>query len=554
MKLSKYILGGIVAAMGLIGTSCVDDLNVKPDDPNTNTEPTSKEDIEGYFASVYYDLYTDLGLSLSDGGRGVFTRCHGDLNEITSDELFISEKWQDPGYQVLNKNTWSDTNEWIYAAFSRENHLAKIASTFIQALHQYGPQWFTADEITAMDAEARVLRAYAYYQNIDLFGMGPWIDENSVTGATPPTYNRQQLFDAAVADLSAYVGNLIPAAQQTYGRISREAGYMLLAKFYLNAEVYTGKAMYKECADALKNVVNSGIQLAPEYKYLFCASNDKYVGGTGEIIWGLPQDRNMLTTWGGTTELTCAAYMEADDAGTGLSRELLRLNFPGTPWAGLRMRPELSKALLNEPKRGLFYAGSYQIEIPDLTAYSESSCGYMMTKFSFSTEDDYDNAAKVAAFDEAAAFNKALDEDKSLSQADRDALYKPYPTPDETNQMSAVDYPVFRLADAYLMLAECQMRGVECNGNYYFNEVRKRAGMPTISAPSANDILHERMVELYGEGQRRSDLIRFNRYTGSTYLWSWKGGEFTGAPIDAYRAVFPIPYQYEITVGQNPGY
>jgi len=519
MKFSKYLAGSVIAVASLMASSCVDDLNVEPNDPNVNTVPSSKEDMLGYLAAVYYDLYTDAGLSLSDGGRGVFTRCHFDLNEITSDELFISEKWQDPGYQVLNKNIWTDTNEWIYAAFSRENHTCKIASTFIQAIHEYGSAWFTEEEIKQMDAEARALRAYAYYQNIDLFGRGPWIDENSSTGATPPTYDRKQLFEATVADLTAYVDNLLPAAQQTYGRLSREAGYMILAKLYLNAEVYTGTAMWQQCADALKNVVATGIQLAPEYTYLFCASNSKYVGN-GEIIFGLPQDRNRLTSWGGTTELTCAAYMEADDSDTPLARQLLMLNFPGTPWSGLRVRPELSKALKGDPRR-LIYEGSYQEEIPDLASYDETSCGYMLIKYTNTDETDYYNEAG------------------------------------ETNngtQMSETDYPVFRLADAYLMLAECQLHGVNCNGYDYLNKVRDRVGLDPISTPSTSELLDERQRELYMEGHRRSDLIRFGRYTGSNYLWSWKGGVYTGASIPECRALFPIPYQYAATVGQNPGY
>ncbi|MDE6156960.1 MAG: RagB/SusD family nutrient uptake outer membrane protein, partial [Muribaculaceae bacterium] len=383
-----------------------------------------------------------------------------------------------------------------------------------------------------------------YYQNIDLFGRGPWIDENSATGATPPTYDRKQLFEAVVADLTAYVDNLVPAAQQTYGRISREAGYMILAKLYLNAEVYTGTAMWQECADVLKNVVGTGLQLAPEYKYLFCASNSKYVGN-GEIIFGLPQDRNRLTTWGGTTELTCAAYMEADDADTPLSRQLLMLNFPGTPWSGLRVRPELSKALKGDPRR-LLYEGSYQEDIPDLIAYNETSCGYMLIKYTFTTEDDYYNSALVQKFDEIYAWNHDTANEKDPEYP------KAYPTPDSPDQMSAVDLPVFRLADAYLMLAECQMHGASVNingidGYGYFNKVRARVGLPAIAAPSAEEILHERQCELYAEGFRRSDLIRFNRYTGSNYLWSWKGGDYTGTSIPETRAVFPIPYQYVIT-------
>ena len=375
---------------------------------------------------------------------------------------------------------------------------------------------------------------------------------------------------------------------------------MILAKLYLNAQVYTGTAMWQECADALKNVVGTGLELAPEYKYLFCASNDKYVGN-GEIIFGLPQDRTRLTTWGGTTELTCAAYMEADDSDTPLSRQLLMLNFPGTPWSGLRVRPELSKALKGDPRR-LLYEGSYQEDIPDLVAYNETSCGYMLIKYTFTTEDDYYNEALVNKFDHVLAFNTALNNSKEVKPEDVAAIVaeasdiinasttlKPeekaklikditdnlgkkdlsadaiaaatqaYPQATSPDQMSDVDLPVFRLADAYLMLAECQLNGATVNingvdGYGYFNKVRARVGLDPIAQPSATEILHERQCELYAEGFRRSDLIRFNRYTGSAYLWSWKGGDYTGTSIPETRAVFPIPYQYEITVGQNPGY
>lgn len=523
MKFSKYLVYGLVSVAALSASSCIDDLNVTPNDPNTKTEPTSRADIEGLFANVYYDLLTGDGLSVSDGGAGSFMRCHFNLNEIVADEVFISKKWNDPGYDVLNFNTWGNDSEWVYAAFSRENHLAKIASDFIKTLKEYGPKFgYTEEEMKQMDAEARTLRAYAYYQNIDLFGRGPWIDENSITGQIPPTYDRKQLFDATVADLKAHVDNLRPASQQMYGRLSREAGYMLLAKLYLNAQVYTGTAMWQECADALKNVVNSGIELAPEYKYLFCASNDKYVGN-GEIIWGVPQEIGVFETWGGTTYLTAGAFIQSADP------EILgRLNFHGDPWSGLRVRPELSKALKNDGRR-LLYEGSYQEEIPNLAAYDANSCGYMLIKYTNTTEKDYYNDSIMSLPKDQRVFNNA-------------------------SQLSNADYPLFRLADAYLMLAECELHGVKCDGFVYFNKVRARAGMKAIDSPTASEILKERQAELYCEGHRRSDLVRFGLYTGAKYLWSWKGGEFTGATISDHRAVFPVPYQYVGTVGQNPGY
>ncbi len=364
-----------------------------------------------------------------------------------------------------------------------------------------------------------MLRAFANYNMIDLFGRGPWIDENSPTGAVPPTYDRRQLFDATVADLVAHVDNMLPAAQQEYGRLSREAGYMLLAKLYLNAEVYTGTAMWQECADALKHVVETGLELAPEYKYLFCRSNDKYVGN-GEIIWGVPLRIGYTEGYGATTYLTAGAWMEPDDDDSPLAQQLKKLNNNGTPWSGLRLRPELSKVLKGDPRR-LIYEGSYQEEIPDLASYDEASCGYMLIKYTNTDETDYYNEAG------------------------------------ETNngtQMSETDYPVFRLADAYLMLAECQLHGVNCNGYDYLNKVRARVDLAPLSNPAASEVLAERQRELYMEGHRRSDLIRFGLYTGSNYLWSWKGGVYTGASIPEYRALFPIPYQYVATVGQNPGY
>ena len=548
MKFSKYIIiGGIALSMGF--TSCVDDLDVSPENPTTKLELTTA-DYYALMARVYGGLVLEGGIAVDDGGAGVYTRQLWNVQELPSDEAIVGYNWNDAGIQELGFSTWSSDNHWLYECFSRFNYQIALCNEFLRTIGN-ASGLIAEDEINTLRCEARVLRDLSYYHMIDIFGRGPWTDENSVVGATPPTYDRKQLFDAVVADLLAAVPGLRPASQQVYGRISREAGYMLLAKMYLNAEVYTGQGMWQQCADACNEILKTINQLAPEYKYLFCASNSKYVGN-GEIIFGLPQDRNRLTSWGGTTELTCAAYMEADDSDTPLARQLLMLNFPGTPWSGLRVRPELSKALKGDPRR-LIYEGSYQEDIPDLTAYNETSCGYMLVKYTFTTEDDYYNEALVNKFDEVYAWNNdpANENDPEYPKA--------YPQATSPDQMSEVDLPVFRLADAYLMLAECQLNGANVNingldGYAYFNMVRDRVGLAPIAQPTANEILHERQCELYAEGFRRSDLIRFNRYTGSNYLWSWKGGDFTGTAIPDTRAVFPIPYQYVITVGQNAGY
>lgn len=525
MKLSKYITIGVVALAAGAGASCTGDLDLTPTDPNVKTELSSKQEWVEYFSSLYAGFLYRGNLSTSDDGAGSFTRCHWNLNEITADEAIISNKWADPGYKALNFNVWLNDNEWVYAAFSREFYTAKQTSEFISKADA-AKEYLDEEEVEAMKAEARVIRAYAYYQMIDLFGRGPWIDENSVTGATPPTYNRQELFDAVTADLVDVIngGHLRPGATQIYGRLSEQAARMVLAKLYLNAEVYVGKAMYSECAAQCTAIATSGLSLAQDYKYLFCASNDKYVG-KGEIIWGMPQQVGAYETWGGTTYMTAGAYIESAApevlARLGAGKLTDSGEFDGpSPWSGLRVRPELSKALAKNDARRLIYEGEYNEDIIDLDNYGVDSDGYMCIKYTYTTEDDYYNEANAG----------------------------------RASQVCDADYPLFRLADTYLMLAECQLKGVQCDGLKYLNMVRERAGLPAAAAITADDLLKERMCELYFEGWRRSDLIRFGKYTGSAYIWNYKGGVYEGASVPEYRKVFAIPYQYVSTVGQNEGY
>lgn len=516
MKLYKYMTVGAVALSMLGFTSCVDDLNLTPTDPNTKTELTTADEWNGYFGSLYGSFLYVGNLSTSDGGAGTFIRCHWNLQEITADEAIISNKWNDPGYVALNFNTWLNDNEWVYAAFSREFYTARQCTEFLDKADE-AKGVLPEEEVEAMKAEARVLRAYAYYCMIDLFGRGPWVP-GTATGATPPTYDRKQLFDATVEDLTNVIneGHVRPAATQTYGRVSREAAYMLLAKLYLNAGVYTGTPMWSECAAACNKILETINSLAPTYKYLFCASNDRYVGN-GEILWAVPQQIGVMETWGGTTGLTAGAYIETVPQEVLMS--LGAVVDGQTVWSGYRMRPELSLAFDPVDKRRLIYEGQFNVGVENLDDYDVTSDGYMCIKYTYTTEEDYFNTAGVK----------------------------------QGTQICNADFPVFRLADTYLMLAECQLNGVECNGKQYFDKVRDRAGLPPV-ALTADNLLKERQCELYWEGHRRSDLIRFGKYTGSVYNWSWKGGVYEGASIDPYRSVFAIPYQYVATVGQNPNY
>lgn len=525
MKFFKYIaLGSMALSLGAGVSSCTGDLDVEPDDPNKQTTLTTPEEWYGYFQSLYGNLLYEGGLTPAgvDGGAGTWMRCHWNLQEITADEAIILNTWNDPGYADLKYNTWVSDNTWEFMAYQREATSIKLCSEFLSKVDGAKSAGVSEEMIEQMKAEARVLRAYCYYYMIDLFGRGPWIT-NEPVGAEAPVYDRKQLFEAVTAELTDVINNgaLLDSKNQSYGRLSKQAAEMILAKLYLNAEVYAGEAMYDKCAQWCQEIMKDTNVLADEYKYLFCATNDRYVGKGKEIIFAIPQDANHMQTYGGTTYLTAGAYF-------GVVPDELKqeLGAGGQEWGGLKMRPELVDRLATDPgdKRNLIYAGEFSKELLDLADNTATGSGYMCIKYKYTGEDNYYNVG-----------------------GDRD----------RANVFCDTDYPVFRLADVYLMLAECQKRGASnvTNGVELFNKVRERAGLGQLNASDVtlDEILNERQRELYWEGHRRSDLIRFGKYT-TGYTWSWKGGVPEGRDIDSHRTVFAIPYQYVGTIGQNTGY
>ena len=523
MKIYKYLAIGCVA-LGMSVSSCTGDLDVTPDDPNNATELTTADEYYGFLAQCYSGLVLSginggSDITVDDGGAGVYTRQLWNLQELCSDEAFIGKNWNDAGIDELDYSTWAVDNHWLYEAYSRFTFQIAMCNEFLRTIDKAAGLIEDA-EIAKMKAEVRTLRALSYYHLIDLFGKGPWTTEASAVGATPPTLDRAELYANVVEDLKDAVNGLTPAASQIYGRVSREAGYMLLAKLYLNAGVYTGTPAWNECAAACQEILKTINTLAPEYKYLFCASNDKYVGN-GEILWGIPQDENTTQTYGGTTYLSTGAINANFDATQNLD---WGLNMTG--WGGPRMRPELVNAFAAGDKRALYYAGSFQNNLSNISEWTVDGSGYMSAKYVFTTEDNYDN--------------QDLDGD-----GERDIK--------NVTGFNSTDYPLFRLADTFLMLAECQLNGVACDGQKYFDLVRERAGLSPLTL-TADNLLKERLCELYWEGHRRSDLVRFGKFTGGSYIWSWKGGVLEGQATPAYRDVYAIPSNYVATIGQNPGY
>ncbi len=515
MKTIKNILGIVAAAAAL--TACVGDLNVTPIDPNANTVDkvlTSQSALDSYISGVYLGFATsgyygpngDASISGLDGGASQYIRGLYHHQELTTDESVCG--WNDQTIKNFHYMNWTTDDTFIYAFYSRLLMQVASANEFIREVEKTD---FDAGVKNRYLAEARVLRAIAYYHAIDCFGSVPFATEDDVVGTNPEQISRADLFTWLEDELKDIIaGNSLPGKDNVAaGHVSMGAAKFLLAKLYLNAEVYTGSARWNDCATILKDLMDDGYSLHttsagvyPAYQELFLADNDRC---TDEIIFAIQQDGVYTQSYGCTNYIIFASTGgQMDPASIGIS----------SGWGGLRMTPEFFAKFTNDDQRKLFYTDTQQASIDDIGDFTN---GYAFMKFLNRTSDG--GTGQEAGFVD-------------------------------------TDFPLMRYADVLLMAAECEARGASCNGLAAFNQVRERAGLNPVFSLDLNEILDERARELYQECWRRSDLIRFGKFT-SGYNWQWKGETQDGRDVDGHRALFPIPDSDRLAnsnLKQNPGY
>jgi len=506
MKTIKYILGIIAVAATLSTTSCVKDLNVTPIDPNANTADKALVDeasFDSFLAGVYLGFATsgyygkDGAASISglDGGASQYIRGLYHHSELTTDESICG--WNDQTIKNFHYMNWTTDDTFIYAFYSRIFMQVSMANEFIREAKASSVEFSSKQQ---MIDEARVLRAIAYYHAIDNFGNVPFADETAIVGVNPDQISRADLYTWLVEELTDLVDNsaLPEKSATTYGHVNKSAAKFLLAKVYLNAEVYTGTAAYDKCATVLTDLMDDGYSLHTTsagtysaYQELFLADNNNC---TEEIIFAIEQDGVNTNSYGATNYLTFACTgsddgMNADDMGI------------SSGWAGLRVTPEFyNKFDTANDARAIFYTTNHTADIDDVGNFGN---GYATMKWRNRTSDGGYGQEKGSV---------------------------------------DIDFPMMRYADVLLMAAECTKRGATVSGGIDgFNAVRARAGLSSISDPSLSDIIDERARELYQECWRRSDLIRFGLFTTADYLWQWKGNVKEGQAVDSGRTLFPLP-------------
>src|SRR5213593_2972487 len=512
------------ALLCVAGTGCTDP-TVAPKSTVTSAnvfnDPNS---YRAFLAKIYGGLIVtgqrgpdgspDIGLI--DEGFGEYLRLYWYLQEMPTDEAVIG--WNDPGLPELNRGTWGASNSMVNAMYYRVFYQVMLVNEFLRQstdakLDSRGQLDATLrTDVHFYRAEARFLRALSYWHGIDLFGNIPLVTENDPLGSTPPQQaTRADIYAYVVSELNDIVSQLPPKGPSTYGRATPEAAHMLLAKLYLNAGVYTGTPNYTGAVTEAAAVIAGGYTLDPSFVHNFQADNST----SPELVFVAPQDGNHTQTWGGMTFLIhagCGGSMSAANYGIDYC------------WGGYRMKQQVYRLFAaGDGRASFFYTTGQQVNVDTIGQFSNGIAG---PKFTNKTSGGV-----------------------SGSQSG----------------MVDTDFPIFRLADAYLIYAEANLRGgggTQAQALTYFNALRERAYGNTsadITAPqyTLDTVLAERGRELLFEAQRRTDLVRFGLFTSGTYVWAWKHGVVGGAALDAGRDLYPLPANELIAnpnLQQNPGY
>lgn len=526
IKSIKHIAPAALAALLVLGpTSCADDLNQSINDPQTHTE----FDATAFLAKVYSSLVLtgqtggsgNPDMAQFDEGNSAFYRRVFEANELCSDECIWT--WQgDPGIPELTNISWNSSHGYNELTYYRIMYNVTLCNSYLDQT-----EGISTAEVLQNRAEVRFLRALFMSYFVDLYGKAPF--KEHVSTELPIEYSRRQAFDYIISELKSINGETEGAKEvlmdyagtdENYGRADKVAANLLLARMYLNAKVYIGEEKWDDAINYSTKVINSNYKLYDgdvanpypaysRYAQLFMGNNGENKAARNEIIFAIRCDGATTHSYGGSI------YPIASATGDGTPDQGLSSSM----WTCNRARQALVKKFFESPEtlegktmaelieaagddRAMFYSGGRTYSTEEKTTFKS---GFGILKWSNEYSDG--GTPKNVTF------------------------------PD-------TDVPLFRVAEAYLTRAEARYRkeGLKTEVVADIDKIRKRAGAESIYSIDEGILLDEWCREFYFEGRRRSDLIRFGKFTSADYLWDWKGGTYAGNGVSSIYNLYPIPF------------
>ena len=566
MKLNKFKTIAPAATLLLSASlsSCMADLDKGNIDPNVETNPSTL----GLYSKCYAGLIMEgndgnADFTIDDNGKSTLLRNIFNFNELPTDEAICW--WSDGGLVDISYNKYNaatPTLKYLYyrlmSNISFENNFLSLEAAKEEDKTRY--------------AEVRVIRAYNYFLMLDFFGDPAFVEKSSSESPYQAhTYNskfdanktytraellqlgREFLFNWVKDELLAAEPDLLEAKPEKdndpdYGRIDKGTCWLLLSRLYLNAGTYLNNdgqdnPYWDQALAYAEKVINSQYALFDDskisetakangykpYDLLFMGDNGSN-GASCEALLPLMQDGTITQGYGGSLFYIAALWNDAMKSVTGKDAATTE-----NAWSGMRVRPSFLKVFFNNPSVVV------NKEAKDIRAMNIDDRAIFWGKGN-------DKNERTLELGENKSFFSGIVTPKWNNN------YAEGGTPHDSKFVDT-DFFLFRVAEAYLNAAEAEMH---LNGEGsdkakgYIDKLRERAHAEVHSSYTLNDVLDERARELYCEGLRRTDLIRFNQYGGNkaTYKWELKGGSDNGSNFDKTKNVYPLPSS-EILANKN---
>ena len=480
--MEKRLFINIILVILLLGCTDLEDLPI--DNIPNNRYPENDAQV----ASLSVDAYARLRTLADDEGWWYWAQ------EVSSDEIVFPTRdadWDDGGkWRVMHTHSWTNDVEGV-------NRMWDVLYQGVTRSNQILDKMKRLPQTTAIEnkmKEVEVMRSFYYYLLIDNYGDIPYLTTTIDVPEQPFKQKREAVFDSLVTTITNNL-SVLKAIDNKY-LATRYFGFSILSKLYLNAEVYTGTPQWQLAEQYIDSVLAGPYILESSVSAPFVTNNE----GSTEIIFSIPYDQDDFQ--GFRIHMRTLHYQSN-----------LTYDMPVGPWNGCAVvKDHFDTYSDNDLRKAAYFIYGPQLDSKG-KAIIESVTGTPL------------NINPTIP---------ALRMDASFSPTEirtSGARIKKYEIAKGAKENLSNDFVLFRLTDFYLMKAEVLLRQGK-NGDDYINPIRERAGVESWSDATLDMLLEERGREMFAEGHRRQDLIRFGK---------WEKAWWEKPATTVERRTFPIP-------------